>query len=597
VVLVSPSCRDAYYVQEEIQRGVALERRDPRLHRIVGVLLPGARLTDLPYGLRIKQAIPVGGDDYSIAADKLRDLLHLMRRTSWEDYAERLFSLRDYTVAYIPFLNRPGPSVAELHMEDLDIIRDSSCYELPNAFASTRVDSTFSNDPNCRLSSFELRSGPHLRLTLSRTTYGDYLKSNEHLDDPLPGDPLKTLRDAFGSQIPSDSGGDLRGLELSNICGVGIFVVSRDHYILVTRHSDKSHVYPGRLTFSASGTIRWGVHPHPFTMIIYKAFEEVRHQVNPSMLRMIGFGVDARRLYFQFSFCERTAADMADIKELCPSRSRPRLLPFEIGPIADSLVTECWEPAAEAALLTLCTQSFGFEEVASELEKRRDLWPRRAMQDEWDDRASRQGLLADLSVRYAVDQIKVESERFVGDVMSFIGDDVRGKNTLELGAGTGRLTERLVDLASALTCVDLCERMLDRNRARLGARADRVKYVRCFAQDYRPTGHHDVVVCSQVLIHNVTDEQFNGVVATMCASADTLFVIEDVTEGRPTSPHTRLHSKKDLVRRFAGRGFKLERETETHLFDDRVALLKLVRRPGSTRTASSSRTARGREAI
>jgi hypothetical protein len=591
VALLSPNSKNAYYLKEEIIQGIRLERRDPRCHRTVPVLLRGPKPEDLLYGLTQKQAVSVLHDDYASVAEKLRELLQHMKRTSWEDYEERLFRLQRYTVAYIPFLNRPGSAVTNVNIGDVEIVRDSSDYPLPEPFASTPINSKFNNDSNCRLSSFELRPGPRLRLTLSRTTYEDYLKSGEHLDDPLPNDPHKTLRDAYGSRIPEDSGGDLRNLQLANICGVGIFVISRDGYILVTKHSDKSHVYPGRLTFSASGTMKWGVHPHPFAVIICKAFEEIRHQVNPAELRMIGFGLDARRLYFQFSFCEEAVAEMAEIKKLCPSRSDPHLLPFEIGPIMDSLMTECWEPAAEAALLTLCIQRFGLEKVVQAVEKRQDTWLRRDMRDEWDDRASRQGVLADLSVRYPADQISSESARFVTVVMDFIGDDVKDKNTLELGAGTGRLTERLVDLARPLTCVDLCEKMLNMNRARLGDKASQVQYISSFAQDYRPPStRHDVVVCSLVLIHNVEDQQFKGLMAKMCECADVLFVIEDVTAGRPTSPHTLLRRREDLVDAFASQGYRLVRSGKHQLFDDQIALLKLVRRRSSTqkRPAKSS---------
>jgi hypothetical protein len=54
--------------------------------------------------------------------------------------------------------------------------------------------------PACRVMSYNWDQR-HLRVTFSQTSYGDYLKSGEHLDDPLPENQAKAFRDRFGTLI------------------------------------------------------------------------------------------------------------------------------------------------------------------------------------------------------------------------------------------------------------------------------------------------------------------------------------------------------------------------------------------------------------
>ncbi len=60
LVLISPRTDAAYYQREEIARALDLARREPDPQRVVPILLdePG-RAVDMPYGLRLRHAIPV----------------------------------------------------------------------------------------------------------------------------------------------------------------------------------------------------------------------------------------------------------------------------------------------------------------------------------------------------------------------------------------------------------------------------------------------------------------------------------------------------------------------------------------------------------
>ena len=89
-------------------------------------------------------------------------------------------------------------------------------------------------------------------IIFQETLYGDYLKSGEHLDDPYFDGSYDSIRSYLGSIEPKSL---LKLSKLTNICGVGIFIVTSDNYIILSNHSSYSHVYPERYTFSSSGVI------------------------------------------------------------------------------------------------------------------------------------------------------------------------------------------------------------------------------------------------------------------------------------------------------------------------------------------------------
>jgi hypothetical protein len=120
--------------------------------------------------------------------------------------------------------------------------------------------------------------------------------------------------------------------------------------------------------------------------------------------------------------------------------------------------------------------------------------------------------------------------------------------------------------------------MIKLNKDRLGKKAKKVTYVKTFMQDY-PSIKHQVAVCSLVLIHNVRDSDFMGLVGKICDCSDVAFVFEDVTQDRPTSNATRLRPKQEIVKAFEHYNFRLERsrESDYKLFNDQIAFLKFIR--------------------
>lgn len=195
----------------------------------------------------------------------------------------------------------------------------------------------------------------------------------------------------------------------------------------------------------------------------------------------------------------------------------------------------------------------------------------------WQERGSRPNELADMSVRYTAEKLSTESTRYIEAIMAFMSDDFsRSKTVVEVGCGTGRLTQRLLQYGGLeVTCLEFCEAMLQRHRQRLGAESSRVKYFENFAQYYECDAQHDIAISSMVLIHNVADTPFRCLVESLCRMGKTIFVFEDTGAGRKTSTTTRLRTEDELAEAFAVHDYEVVRRSTFRLFDDHVSFLEL----------------------
>ena len=474
----------------------------------------------------------------------------------------RVFGVGDYRVAYVPASPRPWHMhYRELMPKQLNITVSSIKFELKAPYKNWPLSQTLdTNLLKCRLESVtEVAEG--LELEFSPTYYEDYLRSGEQVELHQK-DSGTSYHEWFLEKLTPASGYVVPFRELTNICGVGVFVLTRDHRLIVATQSEESHVYPGRLTFSASGTIPWGAAPDPYTTAILKAREEIHHLVEVSKLRLFAFGVDSRKLYFQFSFVERsnaTAAQVLRFFELGGGEEGPENRPGSLNVfsfqnaevVCELVVKNCWEPAAEAALLALAAHEFGESEVEAALRRRECDWWKRDLVDEWNHRASRPGLLPDMSVRYNQDQLKDISDQYLRFISQFIVEHIGGSSILEIGPGTGRISRLILDLnPDCLTCIELCHNMIARSIARLGEDAKSVIYRRGFAQDVLQKmiidgDRYDIAVCSLVLIHNTVDREAESMIRSLSLISDRLLLFEDIRK-RPTSPATKIRSERRL---------------------------------------------------
>lgn len=501
-----------------------------------------------------------------------------------------LYRVASYTLPYIVLFNSWHKGVNEYRWGDVEGRAVSRAFRLPEPFQAF-FEPCFQVDLKCGLVRYDWEitgSGFPNRLSFDfyQVGYMDYLMSGEHLDDPLPADPNRTLRDQYASHI--DSLHDFAGLPLTNVCGVGIFLITRDKKIIVSRHSANVRVWPNVWGYSASGTMDWNEHPHPFAEVARECFEEIGYRVDPDNILLFGLGIDAKKLFFQFSFFERTARTSEEVISQAPhardygaEMEGIAAVPFELDSVLEWVNSRSWEPIAAAALLTLCAKEFGIDQVERAIDPdfMRRRWREEAVA-EWDQRASRPGDLPVLSSRFPLHRCDEESNRYTDAVLDFLRDDVDDREVLEVGSGNGRVTERLMHRVRKLTCLDLSERMIGVNKARLGKHSDRIDYHHIFLQDYRPKYRHEIVISSQVLMHNVDDDAFRRAVEVMCSCADTIFVFEHTDVTCTTSSHTRPRSELELCAAF--RGYQVVRRREYNLFDDRLVFLKLVRRAQSS---------------
>ena len=497
------------------------------------------------------------------------------KKINWKDYYG-IFQPGDYHVAYIPIINTPDPDneMIEYSYHDLSIHLTTKPFQLPEDFCADEPYKEY-DSKCCRLCSY-LMPENKIDLTLSETSYLDYLRSGERLDYPSKKDVRKTYRELFGSKINPESA-NFSLFDLTNICGCGLFILTRDNYLLASRHPDNTSIYPGRWTYSASGTMKFGNYPHPFTEILYKVRDKINHQVDLSRLKLLDFGADARKLIFQFSFLEESEWDYSQIIEKCKESKNNlqfKAIPLDLPTVVEELVNDLWEPAAEAFLLTLCIQRFSYDAVLRELDCHRYRWGRREIEDEWDYRAAHGGVSATLSLRYPKEKLEEISEKYIEAIMRFMGETLRGKDVLEAGSGDGRITLHLAQNAKSVTCVDICDKMIKRSKAYLGHPPCKVEHLKSFVQDIDEDKTFDVAVVSQVLIHNVDDDDFFDFVSKVVKCAKTVFVFEDVTQNRKTSDYTKLRKENEIIQAFGEQGCRLVKFDWHEMHKDKIALLK-----------------------
>ena len=201
---------------------------------------------------------------------------------------------------------------------------------------------------------------------------------------------------------------------------------------------------------------------------------------------------------------------------------------------------------------------------------------RKKMEFEWEKRAHRDGIMKVMSSRYPYNRCDKESRKFINSIIEFIGEDLNNKVVLELGAGIGRLTKRLVNQVASMTCIDISREMIKLNKNNLGSQSKLVEYQRIFAQDYQPEKHFDAVVCSLVLIHNTDDEMFEQMVNMMSNIADTIFLFEHIDIDVQVSESTKTRSEIELKSSFYK--FACVKDYHYKLFSDNIIFMKLLKK-------------------
>jgi SAM-dependent methyltransferase len=141
-----------------------------------------------------------------------------------------------------------------------------------------------------------------------------------------------------------------------------------------------------------------------------------------------------------------------------------------------------------------------------------------------------------------------------------------GADVLELAPGTGVWTARYVDRVATGTAVDAAPEMIERARARLGARGDKVEFVLADLFRWQPSRRYDAVVFAFFMSHVPAArlDGFLGMVASAIGPGGHVFFVDSLpapTAGRadrPPSPrdgevqHRELHDGRpfDVVKNY-----------------------------------------------
>lgn len=416
-----------------------------------------------------------------------------------------------------------------------------------------------------------------INLDFSKVYYRDYLIQKAMMDECF--DNGETLRQRYFSHRDS-----LISESLTNICGVGIFIITSDNKLLISKASMNVAVNPGRVIYTASGSMDWkGTETNPFLDVIRESFEEIGYEPDIEHLRLFSIGIDYETGYYQFSFYEksnRTATEI--IKNSKGARDYHaelqwlKAIPFNYKDVLQSILDEKWDETAKANLITLIAKFNSRQIVERFLDpvgtKKTD---RAALLREWERRADRNGRLAVLSNRYPPLQIQAISENYFQKVTSFIDDDLSNKTVLEVGGGIGLFTKYFAECAHSVTCVDVSPKMLLRNKKFVGeVLCKKVTYVNEFFQDFMPDKQYDLLVCSLVLIHNI--DELDDFVAKMKQCSKTIYLFEHVEDGAQGSKFTHPKTKEEYINMFPE--YDVVKSDSHMLCTDLVACIKLIRR-------------------
>lgn len=260
------------------------------------------------------------------------------------------------SLPYVPLIGAgTGPGV-ELTRGEVRFAQKDVDYVAPPAVAAAEAGPV-RDEVKARLMDVDIPVGAPVRLamTFGRAGYRDYAASGQQLDVPQAALAGRTFRDVFGR--PRDPGA-FASWGLTNICGAGLLIETAENRLLIARQSSRVLVNPGRQSYTAAGTLDWADVVDPFVDAAREAREEIAYTVDPADLVLTGFGLDTRKLYWQFSFLHRSRHSGETIR--AAARSAPDfaeeiddLTEIECDPdaVARALSVGVWEPSTAASVI------------------------------------------------------------------------------------------------------------------------------------------------------------------------------------------------------------------------------------------------------
>lgn len=203
-----------------------------------------------------------------------------------------------------------------------------------------------------------------LLLDLKRVTYFNYLIVKEKLKESID-----LRRDLTGRKPISIT--DIKKLKTTNIGGCGVFLITSDNYIILTRR-EKVTEYSGFVGYSASGAMTWETvamnkyRADPFHTMIKETQKEVGINLDTKWLRIFAVGIDVQAFFIQFSFCAHVDMRADQILRTWQNAIEhyeqiPFAVPIDPDALSEIIVTYPMEPSAKATLIQLSCKLFGKE--------------------------------------------------------------------------------------------------------------------------------------------------------------------------------------------------------------------------------------------
>lgn len=504
-----------------------------------------------------------------------------------------LYCIAGQIIKYVPIVGSWYKDNNEYYYGDFNIYVRDNLYQLPqeilnsfyeNSIALEDINNIENNvyEEKVRFDGFKVQINggerPHcFNLQFSKTTYRDFLIVKSIIDKKV--DSCDTIRTKYLSEKNS-----LISNELPNICGVGIFIITSDEKLIISESSSYVAVNPEKYIYSASGTMNWdGDNTNPFHDVMRECKEEIGYEPNIENLRLYSIGMDYETAYYQFSFYEysnKTAREIIEGANMARDFNIEiqRIIPvdFKCSAVMDILNrNNRWDETAKANLFTLAAKEFGLEAIKKYIDPilHKENY-RRNMIRMWNMRAERKGRLPVLSSRYPVQRLKRKSDEYIDAVIGFIDEDLSDKSILELGGGIGLFTKYFAECAKTVTSVDVCEKMIEKNRSYLGDKLiQKVDYENCFFQDYETEKHFDILICSLVLIHN--EPELDEIVQKMKSLSDVIYLFEHTDQGVQVSMHTHLKTANEYISMFPE--YDIIKKSSHMLCQDEISFIKFQR--------------------
>lgn len=533
--------------------------------------------------------------DSSIISESARKRSQLRENNREEMLASQsnIYHLGGEIIRFIPIISSWNYREDEYYLGDIITEEEKNIYSLPSEISELFLEKHSDEDSRAILDntvetkvrlddySVEIRGGYHphlLKFYLSPIYYRDYLIIRDVFDDVLP-DNENTVRSKYFNHKRA-----LITKHLSNICGVGIFIITSDNKVLISKASKNVTVNPEKNIYSASGSMDWkGKNTNPFYDIIRETQEEIGYRPNIENLTLYSVGIDYDTAYYQFSFYELsdfTASEIIDnasmARDFHIEIDNIEVIDFQISTVVDFIKQNNWDETAKANLLTLLVKFNTKHDVEKYMnpQKKKAAY-RNRIKKEWARRSEREGLLAVMSNRYPSKAIEEISRKYFAHVKAFIDEELYDCKVLEVGGGIGIFTKYFAANAKSVTCVDVSGEMIERNKEYLGSElAGRVNYVNSFFQDYDSPDFYDILVCSLVLIHN--EPELKEITDNMKRYSDVIYLFEHVEDGAQVSVYTDPKPAEEYIGYFPE--YYVEKSDSHLLSTDKIAFIKLRRK-------------------